>query len=321
MTPSDPRKIHVLMAGPQLPALAEPVEREFIVHKLWLAEDRAAFLAERAPLIRGIVTNAPVGASAELIAALPRLEIISSSGVGLDAIDLAAARQRGVIVCSTPGVLDDCVADTGLALLLAVARRLCEADRFVRDGFWLKGRFPLATSLAGKTCGILGMGNIGQAVAKRAEAFGLRIAYSKPSPRSGPPFDGFDYFADPLDLARASDFLVLTLPGGPRTHHIVNAAMLDALGPSGFLINIARGSVVDEDALIQALSAGRIAGAGLDVFDDEPQVPPALLALDNVVLTPHIASGTHETRAAMSQLAFANLQAYFKGQPLLTRVA
>jgi lactate dehydrogenase-like 2-hydroxyacid dehydrogenase len=309
-------KIDILMVGPQAATYADALEREFTVHKLWLAPDREAFLAEHAGRIRGIATNAPVGASKALIEALPRLEIIASSGVGLDAIDLATARARGVIVTHTPSVLNDCVADTGLMLMLAVARRLCEAERFVRAGRWLEGKFPLATSLAGKTCGILGMGNIGRAVAKRAEAFGMKIAYSNPSPR---PDLAYACFASPIELARAADFLVLALPGGPATRHLVDAELLAALGPAGFLVNIARGSVVDEKALVAALQEGRIAGAALDVFEDEPQVPAELLAMENVVLTPHLASGTHETRNAMSRLAFANLQAHFSGRPVLTR--
>ena len=309
-------RIDVLMAGPQMPAFADAVERHFTVHKLWLADDRDAFLAERAALIRAIATNAPVGASAALIAALPKLEIISSSGVGLDAIDLDAARQRGIIVCHTPGVLNECVADTGLMLMLAVARRLGAAERFVRAGQWPKARFPLATSLGGKTCGILGLGNIGLAVAKRALALGMTVEYFNPRPKAGVEFK---HHTDALSLARASDFLVLTLPGGAGTRHLVDAAMLDALGSSGYLINIARGSVVDQAALVEALTAGRIAGAGLDVFEDEPNVPAPLMTLDNVVLTPHIASATHETRNAMSELAFANLQAHFAGKPVLTR--
>lgn len=313
---SSPR-IDILMAGPQLSSLADAVERDYTVHKLWLAADREAFLAERAQVIRGIVTNAPVGASAGLIAALPKLEIISSSGVGLDAIDLAAARQRGVVVANTPGVLNECVADTALMLMLAVARRLGEAERFVRAGKWPTARFPLGTSLGGKTCGILGMGNIGRAVARRAEAFGMKVAYHNPSPKPGLAWTSY---ADAESLARDADFLVLTLPGGPQTLRVVNDRLLDALGPSGFLINIARGSVVDQAALVQALRTGRIAGAGLDVFDGEPQVPAELMTLDNVVLTPHIASATNETRAAMSALAFANLHAHFTGQPVLTPV-
>jgi lactate dehydrogenase-like 2-hydroxyacid dehydrogenase len=311
-------KIDILMAGPQVPALAEAVEREYTVHKLWLAPDREAFLAERAATIRGIVTNAPVGASAALMAALPALEIIASSGVGLDAIDLSAARERGVVVTNTPGVLNECVADTGLMLMLAIARRLGEAERFVRSGQWTQRKFPLATSLGGKTCGIVGMGNIGRAVARRAEACGMQIAYFNPSPKPDLPWP---CHADLTALARASDFLMLTLPGGPKTLHIVDAALLDALGPGGYLINIARGSVVDQPALVAALQTGRIAGAGLDVFDDEPNVPAELMLLDNVVLTPHLASGTHETRNAMSALAFANLHAHFTGQPVLTPVA
>ncbi|HEY4065625.1 MAG TPA: 2-hydroxyacid dehydrogenase [Burkholderiaceae bacterium] len=317
---TEPRKIDVLMAGPQVSALADAVEREYTVHKLWLASDRAAFLAERAPLIRGIVTNGPVGANAELMAALPKLEIISSSGVGTDAIDLAAAKQRGVIVTNTPGVLNDCVADTGLMLMLATARRLGESERFVRAGQWATSKFPLATSLGGKTCAILGMGNIGLAVAKRAQACGMKIAYLSRSPKPALAGLGFTAYTDLESLARDADFLVLTLPGGAETRHIVDERLLNALGPTGHLINIARGSVVDEAALIRALQAGTIAGAGLDVFEDEPRVPAALLALDNVVLTPHIGSATIETRAAMSALTFDNLHAHFTGKPVLTPV-
>lgn len=298
-------------------SLVEPVEREYTVHKLWLAPNRQAFLAERAHLIRGIVTNAPVGASSELIEALPRLEIISSSGVGLDAINLDVARQRGVIVTNTPGVLNDCVADLGMALMLAVARRLSEAERFLRAGKWLQGKFPMATSLGGKTCGIMGMGNIGRAVAKRAQAFGMNIAYFHPQRKAD--LD-YTHYADALSLARDTDFLMLTLPGGEQTFHIVNAELLAALGPTGFLINIARGTVVDHVALVEALKAGAIAGAALDVFEDEPAVPAEFLTFDNVVLTPHIASGTDETRTAMSDLAFANLHAHFTGKPVFTRV-
>jgi lactate dehydrogenase-like 2-hydroxyacid dehydrogenase len=315
-----PSRIDVLMAGPQVPALADAVEREFNVHKLWLASDRAAFLAELAPRIRGIVTNGPVGASAELIDALPNLEIISSSGVGTDAIDLAAAKRRGVIVTNTPGVLNECVADTGLMLMLAVVRRLGESERFVRAGKWATARFPLATSLGGKTCAILGMGNIGRAVAKRAAACGMQIAYLSRSPKPELASLGYTAYTDVQALARDADVLMLTLPGGAETRHMVDERLLNALGPTGYLINIARGSVVDEAALIRALQSGGIAGAGLDVFEDEPQVPAALLALDNVVLTPHIGSATIETRAAMSALTFDNLNAHFSGRPVLTPV-
>jgi len=311
-------KIDILMTAPQTPALTALVDDHFHTHKLWLAEDRQAFLTACAPKIRGIVTNAMAGAGQELIEALPHLEIIASFGVGLDLIDIACAKARGIIVTTTPGVLNDCVADTGMALLLAASRRICEADRFLRAGRWQSERFPFSTSLRGKVCGILGLGQIGRAVAHRAEAFGLRIAYSNPSRKADV---DYDYYPDPLSLARASDYLMLTLPGGENTRHLVDTRILEALGPTGFLINIARGSVVDQPALIAALRDHKIAGAGLDVFEDEPIVPPELMSLENVVLTPHIASATHETRLAMSQLAFANLQAHFDGQPILTPVS
>ena len=310
-------KIDVLMVGPQVPALSNLVENAFNVHKLWLAPDQPAFLAAVADKIRGVVTNAPVGADRALIEALPRLEIIASLGVGQDRLDLDCARQHGVIVTTTPGVLDECVADLGLAFILNLARRVCEADRFVRAGRWEQDKFPLATSLGGKTCGILGMGNIGQAVARRAAAFGMSIAYCNRRPNPALPYA---YHSDPISLARAADFLVLALPGGPQTHHVVDEKMLAALGPRGYLVNIARGSVVDHTALIAALESGGIAGAALDVFEDEPRVPAALLAFENVVLTPHIASATNETRNAMSELVFANLQAHFAGLPVPTPV-
>jgi len=310
-------KIHVLMAGPQLPSLADPVEQAFQVHKLWLADDPKAFLAAQGEKIRAIVTNAVVGANAELIGALPKLEIICSSGVGLDAIDLDAARQRGIAVTHTPAVLNECVADTGMALLLALVRRICEADRFVRAGQWTENRFPLARSLAGKTCGILGLGSIGLALAKRAEAFGMKIAYSNRRRRTDLAYDFYD---NAFDLAKAADVLVLALPGGADTRHLVDARLLKALGPQGYLVNIARGSVVDQEALVAALQQGQIAGAALDVFEREPLVPEALFRMENVVLTPHIASATQETRNAMSALTFANLEAHFAGQPLLSPV-
>lgn len=310
-------RIDILMAGPQTPLLDALLAENFNVHRLWEAPDRAAFLAAHAAGIRAVVTNAPVGAGGDLIAALPDLEVISSFGVGLDKIDLEAARRRGIVVASTQGVLTDCVADTGLALLLATARRICEADRFVRAGGWARGKFPLGTALHGKTCGILGLGQIGQAVARRAAGFDMRIAYYDPFPKPELPYARYE---DMIDLARAADFLVLTLPGGAETHHVVGTQMLAALGPKGIVVNISRGGVVDTAALIAALEGGVIAGAGLDVFESEPEVPAELKALENVVLTPHLASSTVETREAMARLVLANLEAHFAGRPVLTPV-
>ena len=310
-------KIEVLVTGPLLPSLMAAVEAEFAVHKLWLAPDRSAYLREHGAAIRGIVTSALVGADAALIQALPRLEIIANFGVGYDAVDLPAARQRGVIVTNTPGVLTDCVADTAIALLLAVTRRICAADRFVRAGKWQQGRFPLATKVGGKNCGIAGLGNVGQAIARRAQAFDMKVAYYDPLPKPDLPYRRCQ---DLVSLAKEADFLMLALPGGKETRRAIDARILAALGPKGILINVARGSVLDQPALVKALVAGEIAGAGLDVFDNEPEVPAELLQMENVVLTPHLASGTHETRDAMGQLTFANLQAHFSGKPVLTRV-
>jgi lactate dehydrogenase-like 2-hydroxyacid dehydrogenase len=310
-------KIEVLVTAPLLPSLMAAVEREFAVDKLWLAPDRGAYLRERGASIRGVVTTALVGADAALMQALPRLQIISVFGVGYDTVDIEAARQRGIIVTNTPGVLTDCVADTAMALLLAVTRRICEADRYLRAGKWLQGRFPLSTKVGGKNCCLAGLGNVGQAIATRARAFAMNIGYYDPYPK---PDLGYRRYEDLEAMAREADFLMLALPGGKETYRLIDARILAALGPKGILINVARGSVLDQQALVEALTAEKIAGAGLDVFENEPQVPAELLKMDNVVLTPHLASGTYETREAMGQLAFANLHAHFCGAPIPARV-
>jgi lactate dehydrogenase-like 2-hydroxyacid dehydrogenase len=248
---------------------------------------------------------------------LPRLEIVACNGVGVDAIDLAYTRERGIVVTNTPDVLTEDVADLGVALLLAVFRRICEGDRYVRSGAWLKGGMALARSVRGKRLGIVGMGRIGQAVARRAQAFGMEIAYFGPRPKPELPYQ---YVAPLVTLAENSDALILTLPGGPATRHLVNQPVIEGLGPEGVLVNIARGSVVDEEALVAALQDGRLGAAGLDVFASEPQVPAALLRMENVVLQPHVGSATVETRGAMGDLVVANLRAHFAGRPPLTPV-
>jgi lactate dehydrogenase-like 2-hydroxyacid dehydrogenase len=310
-------KADVLIVAPMFPAAIATIEREFNAHKLYQAQDRKALIASVADRVRGIATTGTVGAKAELIEALPKLEIIACFGVGYDGVDVDAARRHKVIVTNTPDVLTDCVADLTLSLLLAVARRICAADRYVRAGRWLQGPMPLASKVGGKTCGIVGLGRIGMAIAKRAEAFGMRIAYHGPRSKDVP----YRYYPALTELARDADYLVLTTPGGAETRHLVDAAVIDALGPEGTLINVARGSVVDEAALVEALRSGRLGAAGLDVYQHEPQVPDALLAMDNVVLLPHIGSATRETRAAMGELTVANLRAHFAGEPVLTRVA
>jgi lactate dehydrogenase-like 2-hydroxyacid dehydrogenase len=308
------------MVGPLLPALEQRIQQRYRIHRWWEAPDAARFLAQHGARVRGIVTSGRFGATRELIEALPALEIIVSFGVGYDPIDMDTARARDVVVTNTPGVLDDCVADTALALMLGVSRRICELDRFVRAGRWKQASPGLGRKLGGRCCGILGLGNIGRQIARRAEAFGMDIAYHNRHPRQDVP-PHYRYCADLVSLARESDILVLALPGGAHTRHIVDADVLDALGSEGILVNVARGSVVDEAALVQALSTGRLAGAGLDVYEQEPDVPPALCAMEQVVLLPHVGSSTVETRQAMSDLFMANLDGWFERRRPLTPVA
>ncbi len=295
----------------------EVLEREFTCHKLYEAPDRAALLKELAPRLRALATYTAFGADRGLIAALPKLEIISHFGVGVDSIDLAAAQERDVAVTNTPEVLNECVADTGMALVLNVLRKFPQAERHLRSGYWeSRGGYPFTSSLGGKTLGVLGLGRIGEAVAKRALAFGMQIRYHNRNRKDVP----YAYDPDPVTLAKNCDVLMVVTPGGAETARLVDARVLDALGPQGYLVNIARGSVVDEPVLLKYLQEKRIAGAGLDVFADEPRVPAGFFALDNAVLLPHVASATVETRTAMGQLQIDNLRAHFAGRPLLTRV-
>jgi hydroxypyruvate reductase len=287
------------------PFLMEPLQAAFTVH----ADADGAPLAR----IRAVCGGGESKVGAALIAQLPALEIVSIMGVGYDGVDVAACKARGVVVAHTPDVLNDDVADLALALALNVARRIPQADRHVREGQWPQGPMPLATKMSGARMGIVGMGRIGQAIAQRALAFGMQIAYTARSAKADLPYA---FHATPQALAAASDFLVVITPGGAATKKMIDASVLQALGPKGFLINVARGSVVDEAALIDALQRKVIAGAALDVFENEPNVPEALRALDNVVLTPHIGSATQATRQAMADRAFANLQAHFAGKPL-----
>jgi lactate dehydrogenase-like 2-hydroxyacid dehydrogenase len=268
--------------------------------------------------VRAIVSSGHAGADAAMMDALPKTEIITCFGVGYDAIDVAAAKARKIAVTNTPDVLTDDVADLAIGLLIDVARRISRGDRFVRAGGWLKGGLEFGTALKGKKVGIVGLGRIGQATAKRAEAFGMEILYHG---RKRQPDVAYRYYPDLLGLARDCDFLLLTLPGGPETKGLVTAEVLAALGPQGTLVNVARGSIVDEAALVAALQSGALGAAALDVFVNEPRVPAALMAMDNVVLQPHVGSATHGTRAAMGQLVIDNLLAHFEGRPLLTRVA
>ena len=264
------------------------------------------------------MTSGKFGVGPDLMRALPNLRAVINFGVGYDTTDVAQAARRGITVSNTPDVLNDCVADTAIALYLDVLRRASAADRFVRRGDWLsKGNFPLATKASGKRVGILGLGRIGRVIARRLEGFDCDISYHSRNPVDGV---SYEYKASPRELAAGCDVLIVAAAGGTGSAKLVDADVINAIGPNGYLINIARGSVVDEEALVAALLAGRLAGAGLDVFAEEPKVPEDLLALDNVVLLPHLGSGTHETRAAMAELTLANLRQFVATGSVLTAV-
>jgi len=290
------------------PLLATEFYTRYDAHPLWKEADPAAFLARHGHEFTGYVTSARFGVDDATLAAMPNLQVISSFGVGTETLPLEAAQARGIAVGYTPDVLNDCVADTAFGLVMDVARRFSASDRFVRAGRWLQGAYPLATRVSGKRLGILGLGRIGQVVARRASGFDMEVRYHN---RRTNPAVPYTYESSIESLARWADFLVVVSAGGPETHHLVSASVLRALGPEGFLINVSRGSVIDEDALIQALEEGVIAGAGLDVYADEPRVPERLLALDQVVLLPHLASATNETRQAMAELVVDNLDAFY----------
>lgn len=310
-------KPEIIFTGPGHAATQATLQTEFTCHKLFEATDRAAFLREHAPRVRGVASFGPLAIDGKLMDALPKLEIISNFGVGVDQINLADAKARGIIVTNTPDVLNDCTADTAMGLLLNTLRKFPQAEAYLRSGYWAtRGPYPLTTFIGGKTLGILGLGRIGEAIARRALAFGMKIRYHNRNRKDVP----YPYDPDPVTLARNADVLVVVIPGGPETSRLVDEKILDALGPDGYLINIARGSVVDEPVLLRYLQEKRIAGAGLDVFADEPNVPPGFFALDNAVLFPHLGSATLETRKAMGDLQIENLRRHFAGQPVLTRV-
>jgi len=311
------KKISLLQIGRLTPRTEARLREKFAVACLREQADKETFLAGEGARFRAVVTSGGEKVSADLISALPALQVIGTRGVGYDHIDLVAAKDRGIAVSNTPDVLTDCVADLAFGALIAVARRLAAADRFVRRGDWLKGGYPLATRVSGKRLGIVGFGRIGQAVARRASGFAMEVRYH--SLRTSPDAAA-GYVASLPTLATWADFLVVCVPGGETTRHLISAAVLEALGPKGYLVNVARGSVVDEEALVRALEQGKIAGAALDVFQCEPRVPAALTGRDNVVLLPHIASSTRETFAAMEDLLFDNLCSFFATGRLLTPV-
>ncbi|MGE0876563.1 MAG: 2-hydroxyacid dehydrogenase [Burkholderiales bacterium] len=310
-------KHDIVLTTKVLPRTQDILEKEFHVHKLYEAADRAALLKEVAPRVRALATFGPAGADAALMDALPKLELISHFGVGVDSIDLAAAAKRGISVTNTPDVLNDCVADTTMSLVLNVMREFPQSEAWLRSGYWAtRGGYRLTTSLGGKTLGILGMGRIGEAIALRAQSFGMKIRYHNRNRKKVP----YAYDASPAALARNSNCVVVATPGGAGTAKLVDGAVLDALGPRGYIVNISRGSVLDEPVLLRYLAEQRIAGAGLDVFDREPGINPAFFALQNCVLYPHVGSATMETRFAMGMLQVDNLRAHFGGKPLLTPV-
>ncbi|HEX2256212.1 MAG TPA: 2-hydroxyacid dehydrogenase [Afifellaceae bacterium] len=312
-------KPDVLVVHRLMPHVMEALESAYECHPLWKADDRDSLLAEIGPRVRGIATSGFVGADAALMDACPKLEIISSFGVGYDTIDVAHARKRGVIVTNTPDVLNDEVANTAVALLLVVARKIIAYDRYVRGGRWEReGDPPLTTGIAGKKIGILGFGRIGQVIAEKLAVFHCEVVYHARNERPGLPYR---YYGDLVEMARDCLALIVIVPGGAATRCLVDRKVMDALGPQGILINVARGSCVDEPALVAALQEGRLGAAGLDVFDDEPHVPEALFEMDQVVLLPHQGSATVETRKAMGDLVVDNLAAHFTGNPPLTPVS
>ena len=303
--------IDILQLVPLRPEVQKELEARYRIHK-------KADFDKVAGIVRGCVTNGHSGPPTEWIDRMPKLEIIGSASVGYDGIPVEYARSKGIPVTNTPEVLNDDVADLAIALMIMTARKLVVTDRYVRSGRWPKeGEYPLANRASGKRVGILGMGRIGKEIGKRAEAMNNKVAYHSRRPVADV---AWTHYPSLVELAKNSDFLIVIIPSTPETQKIVSKDVIEALGPTGILVNVARGAVVDEDALVAALVAGKLGGAGLDVFANEPQVPEVLFGMDNVVLQPHVGSATHETRRAMSQLVLDNLDAHFAGKPLLTEI-
>jgi lactate dehydrogenase-like 2-hydroxyacid dehydrogenase len=311
------KSLDVLMPVEGMGLIGELIGAKLPLHRLWLEPNPDLWLAEWAPRIRAIAIAGHLRADEAYMRRYPALEIISSFGVGYDHIDGKAAARLGIIVTNTPGVLDDEVADTALGLMLMTVRQLPQAERYLRAGKWLTGAYSLTPSLRGRTVGILGLGRIGKAIATRIGGFGLDVVYYGRHSQAGV---AYRYYPSLVDMAKAADILVVVAPGGPDTRHIVNAEVLEALGPDGVLINIARGSLVDETALIEALRSGKILAAGLDVYENEPNVPAELIALHNAVLLPHVGSASVKTRRAMAECVVANIFGWADGKPPLTPV-
>jgi lactate dehydrogenase-like 2-hydroxyacid dehydrogenase len=313
------KSLDVVMPAKGMDLIEDEIGARLPLHRLWLEPNPDLWLAEWGPRIRALaMTGAHAPLDEAYMRRYPNLEIISSFGVGYDNIDAKAAARLGIIVTNTPGVLDDEVADTALGLMIMTVRQLPQSERYLRAGQWTaKGAFPLSPSLRGRTVGILGLGRIGKTIATRIAAFGLPIAYHGRRAQAGV---AYRYYSSLIDMAKAVDILIVVAPGGPGTRHIINAEVLEALGPDGVLINVARGSLVDEKALIGALRNKTILAAGLDVFENEPSVPQELVALDNAVLLPHVGSASIKTRRAMAECVASNVLAWADGKPPLTPV-
>ncbi len=296
-----------------MPLVMEKLGEAFTLHKLWEIADKDAFYREKGAAIRGLVVGGHVRIDEAFLKNVPNVEIISNFGVGYDSVDVKVAAAKGIIVTNTPDVLSEEVADTCLGLLLMTVRELPQSERWLRAGKWEgQGPYPLThTTLRGSTVGIIGLGRIGKAIARRLEAFDVKIEYHNRRPVAD---CGYAYRASLKELAKSVDILVSVAPGGPETHHMIDAGVFEALGPKGIFINIGRGSAVDEPAMVEALKKGTIRSAGLDVFEFEPKVPAELIAMENVVLLPHVGSGTHHTRNLMGQLLVDNMTGWFSGK-------
>jgi lactate dehydrogenase-like 2-hydroxyacid dehydrogenase len=308
----------VLLMGPLLPATMSALDSNYDVHRLWESDNPDALLASIADTCTGIVTDGGRGVQTQVLEQLPKLGVVSVFGVGVDAVDLEYCKANDIRVGNTPDVLSDDVADMAVALALATCRKMVLADAYVRAGRWpTDGAMKLTVRMTGKRAGIYGMGSIGDSLAQRLSGFDMDIAYCNRRKKAD---SRYRFVPSLLQLARDVDFLFVTAAATSDTIGSINAEVLDALGPEAYLINVARGTLVDEIALLECLESKSIAGAGLDVFAEEPQVPDAFYQLDNVVMQPHNASGTHETRAAMGKLMLDNLAAFFEGRNLLTQV-
>lgn len=311
-------KPDLLMTGPMMAMIQEQLAQRFTVHKLWEADDKEAFLRQLAPSVVAFASGSHVPCDPALMGRFPGLKIVSSFGVGYDHVDAAWAGQNGIVVTNTPDVLNEEVADTALGLLLCTMRQFPQTDRYLRAGKWLEKPYPLTTTLRDRKVGILGLGRIGKAIAKRLEAFGLPVAYHG---RSEQKDVAYRYYSSLVEMAKDVNVLMIVAPGGASTNKIVNKEVLEALGPDGVVINVGRGSVIDEAALVEALKAKTILSAGLDVFEDEPKVPADLIAMDHVVLFPHVGSASVHTRNGMAQLVVDNLVSWADGKGPLTPVA